>query len=61
MEVHQCLDAFKLRVISLSAPTVDATNFQATVQRLRVDLDTILEARVPKSEALLMSPLKTQC
>ena len=31
------------------------------VERLREDLDTTLEARVPEFEALLQSLLRTQC
>ena len=61
MEVHQRLDAFKLRVLARPAPTVDVMTLQAAVESLRADLDTILEARVSESKALLQSLLKTRC
>ena len=51
MDVHQCLDAFELRVLARPAPIVDVTALQAAVEILREDLDTILEARVLVSEA----------
>ena len=46
-EVHQCLDAFKLRVLARSTPQVDMSILQAVVDSLRTDIDMILEARVP--------------
>ena len=56
MEVHHCLDAFELRVLDPPTPIVDVTDLQAVVENLRVDLDTILEARVPESEAPFDEP-----
>ena len=55
-EVHQRLDAFELRVLARPAPPVDMSNLQATVDSLRVDIDTILKARVPESEAFSREP-----
>ena len=56
MEVHQRLDAFELRVLAQPDPTLYLTTLQATVVSLRVDLDTILEARVPEFEAPSTEP-----
>ena len=55
-EVHQCLDAFELRVLALPSPPVDVSTLQAAVDSLRTDIDTILEARVPESEAHSVEP-----
>ena len=55
-EVHQRLDAFELRVLARPAPSVDVSTLQATVNNLRADIDTILEARVPEFEALSAEP-----
>ena len=57
-EVHQCLDAFELRVLARPAPPVDVSTLQAAFDSLRVDIDTILEARVPESEAPSVEPAK---
>ena len=51
MEVHQCLNVFELWILDRPAPIVDVTAPQAAVEILREDLDTILEAWVPESEA----------
>ena len=51
MEVHQCLNVFELWILDRPAPIVDVTAPQDAVEILREDLDTILEARVPESEA----------
>ena len=56
MEVHQCLDAFELRVLARPAPPVDVLTLKDAAEILRADLDTILEARVPKSEAPSTEP-----
>ena len=58
MEVHQCLDEFKLQVIARSAPIVEVTTLQAVVESLRADLDTIMDARVPESKAPSAEPAK---
>ena len=50
-EVHQRLDAFELQVLARPAPQVYVLTLQATVDSLRADIDMILEARVPESEA----------
>ena len=50
-QVHQHLDVFELRVLARKAPQVDVSTLQAAVESLRVDIDMILEARVPESEA----------
>ena len=51
VEVHQRLDAFELRMLARPAPPVDVSTLQAAVDSLRADIDMILEARVPESEA----------
>ena len=56
MEVHQRVDAFELRVLACPAPPVDVSTLQATVKSLRADLDMILEATMPESEALSAEP-----
>ena len=56
MEVHQRLDAFELRVLARPAPTVDLMTLQAIVASLRADMNAILEARVPESEAPSVEP-----
>ena len=50
-EVHQRLDAFELRVLARPAPPMDVSTLHAAVDILRADINTILEARVPESEA----------
>ena len=55
-EVHQRLEAFELRVLARPAPPVDMSTLQASVDSLRADIDTILEARVPGSEAPSVKP-----
>ena len=55
-EVHQCLDAFELQVLARPAPPVDLLILQAAVDSLRLDIDMILEARVPESETLSTEP-----
>ena len=48
-EVNQRLDAFELRMLARPAPPVDVSTLQAAVDSLCANIDTILEARVPKS------------
>ena len=55
-EVHQRLDAFELRVLARPASQVDVSTLQAAVKSLRIDLDMILETRVPESEAPSAEP-----
>ena len=55
-EVHQHLDAFELRVLAWPAPPEEVSSLQAAVNSLRADIDTILEARVPESEAPSVEP-----
>ena len=57
-EVNQPLDAFELRVLARPAPPVDVSTLQAAVDSLRADIDTILETRVPKSEAPSFEPVE---
>ena len=57
-EVHQYLDSFELRVLARPAPPVDVSTLQAAVDSLCVDIDMILEARVPESEAPSAEPAK---
>ena len=52
-EVHQRLDAFELRVL---APPVDVSTLKVAVDSLRADIDMILEAKVPESEAPSADP-----
>ena len=56
VEVNQRLDAFELRVLARPSPPVDVSTLQAAVDSLRADIDTILEARVPESEAPSVEP-----
>ena len=56
VEVHQRLDTFELRVIGQPAPQVDVSILQAAVDSLRTDIDMILAARVPESEAPSAEP-----
>ena len=51
VEVHQRLNAFELRVLARPALQVDVLTLQAAVESLRADIDMILKARVPESEA----------
>ena len=57
-KVHQRLDAFVLRVLSRPAPQVDVSTLQAALDSLRADINMILEARVPESEAPSVEPAK---
>ena len=57
-EVNQRLDAFELRLLAQPAPQVDVSTLQAAVDSLCVDIDMILEARVPESEAPSAEPAK---
>ena len=58
MEVHQCLDTFELRVLAWPASSMDVSTLQAAVESLGADLDMILEARVPESDASSTEPPK---
>ena len=55
-EVHQRLDAFELQVLAGPSPQVDVSTLQATVDSHRADIDMILKARVPESEAPSAEP-----
>ena len=55
-EVHQRLDAFELRMLACPAPPVDVSILQVVFDSLRTDIDMILEARVPGSEAHSAEP-----
>ncbi len=55
-EVHNLLDAFELQVLALSASPVDMSTFQASVESLRVDIDMILDSRVPQYKAPSAEP-----
>ena len=55
-EVHQRLDAFELRVLARPAHPMDVSTLQSAVESLRADIDMILEARVPESEAPSAEP-----
>ena len=54
--VHQCLDAFQLRVLARTPSQVDVSTLQAAVDSLHADIDMILEAKVPESEAPSAEP-----
>ena len=43
-------------MLAQPAPPVDVSTLQAAVDSLRADIDTILEARVPESEAPSVEP-----
>ena len=43
-------------MLARPAPPVDVSTLQAAVDSLREDIDTILEARVPESEASSVEP-----
>ena len=45
-----------MRVLARPAPPVDVSTLQTAVNSLRADIDTILEARVPDSEAPSVKP-----
>lgn len=49
--VHQRLDAFELRVLTRTAPTIYLMTLQASVVSLRAGVDAILDARVLEPEA----------
>ena len=55
-EVNQLLDSFELRVLARPAPPMDVSTLQAAVDTLRADIDMILKARVPESEAVSGEP-----
>ena len=55
-EVHQRLDAFELRVLARPTPPVDVSTLQPAVDSLHAEIDMILEARVPESEAPSADP-----
>ena len=57
-EVHQRLDTFELRVLARLSPQVDVSTLQAAVDSLHADIDMILEARVPESEAPSAEPIE---
>ena len=55
-EVHQRLNIFEWRVLAQPAPLMDLSTLQAAVESLRLDIDMILEDRVPESEAPSAEP-----
>ena len=55
-EVHQRLDAFEFWVLARTAPQVDVSTLHVAIESLRADIDMILEARVPESEAPSVEP-----
>ena len=57
-EVHQHLDAFEFRVPAQPASQVDVSTLHDAVESLRADIDMILAARVPKSEAPSTEPVE---
>ena len=56
--VHHRLEAFELWVLAQPASPVDVTTLQAAVDSLRADINMILEARVPESEAPSVDPVE---
>ena len=55
-EVHPRLYAFELRVLARPAPPVDVSTLRVAVDSLCIDIDMILEATVPESEAPSIEP-----
>ena len=55
-EIHHHSDTFELRVLSRLAPQVDVSTLHAVVESLRADINMILQARVPESEAPSTEP-----
>ena len=55
-EVYQQLDSFVFLDLFRPAPQVDVSTLHGAVESFRADIDMILEARVPKSEALSAEP-----
>ena len=55
-EVHQRLHAFELRVLAHPSLPVDVSTLQAAIDSLQADIDMILDARVPESEASFAEP-----
>ena len=55
-EIPHHSDTFELRVLARLAPLVDMSTLQDAVESLRADIDMILEARVPESEAPFAVP-----
>ena len=45
-------------MLARPAPPVDVSTLKSAVDSLRADIDTILEARVPESEAPSVEPAK---
>ena len=50
------MDGYELRVLAWPAHQVDVSTLQAAVESLRADIDMILEARLPESEAPSVDP-----
>ena len=53
---YQRLDAFELRVLAWPSPQIAMLTLQVAVDSLCADIDMILEARVPESEAPSIEP-----
>lgn len=51
--VHQCLDAFELRVFVRPTPTIYLTILQADMVSKRADVDVILDMRLPNPKTEL--------
>ncbi|KAG5605840.1 hypothetical protein H5410_027332 [Solanum commersonii] len=49
--VNKSLDAFELRVLERSAPTIDLSSLQAELASLRTDIDAILTAPTVEPQA----------
>ena len=57
-EVYLRLDSFELRVLDRTSPPVDVSTLQDAVESVRADIDIILEALVPESEAPSAEPIE---
>lgn len=53
--VHQCLDAFELRVLSRTTSTIDLSTLQFAVASLRSNVDVIFDTRKTDPES---TPIK---
>lgn len=53
MEVHRCLNAFELRVLTWIDPTIDLMTLMACVTSLRVDMNSNIGYPVARAYVLI--------